>query len=731
MDKDLHVTSVRSQEGDELVNTILPSYHMFEATIFKKLEPNEESFKEDPPTYEMSPLNSGGVTPVCTMPSPTPLPEPTEFPFPSQTTFNQNSAELWETTVLANVHKLDNLADLGNVRASRLNAKITFTDKVCQKGQKPDIVDLSQRELKQGDFIHGFVTIENTNSEPVPFDMVYVVFEGVLSVLHTSNGPRDRKQPPTVFKFLNMLDLFASWSYANIDRLATDSGDPHDWCEGETDPYDNTVLAIDVKRLFQPGVTYKRFFSFRVPDRLLDDTCDMHSLDSHCQLPPSLGPAANLNTDKRSREYANITVKDFSFMDTSVSYSVSVRVIGRLSQYTNRLEKDRYALVSEASSPLRILPYTSDEPHKEYWIKKVNSCYKAFEEIVKDKIAQGESVLASMKSESSISLTPQSSRSSLAPVVSEKARHLYHVSDSETKKSSFGKSSDTNIYSHLSPYRKKTLTGYSKVLGVFSLVTPKRAYKTVYVPPPKFRNPMQGYNTKVTIPVDLSYYYDESAGQQEPPEPKSLNVELVVLTIRSKKHYIPVELNHDMCFPDHIVDDIESKKPSEEPETFDTIVVKPFHDHYTRLVSLMKKIGFDNEAFRVETSLFKDIKSMAMLQTKNINLLFPSVEIESTSEKSLGSHKNPATVPWTVSHSSTNPNYKIHTKRMAITVDLATCRLKGSSEHGSAKNAYDSFCLVPEFQLCLVARLYYFRITIKHKNGATQTVHVPLSIEDS
>ena len=26
-------------------------------------------------------------------------------------------------------------------------------------------------------------------------------------------------------------------------------------------------------------------------------------------------------------------------MDTSVSYSVSVRVIGRLSQYTNRLEK--------------------------------------------------------------------------------------------------------------------------------------------------------------------------------------------------------------------------------------------------------------------------------------------------------------------------------------------------------------------------------------------------------
>lgn len=743
---DLHlsmrpVTSNPTQEGDELVNTILPSYHMFEATIFKKLEPNEESFKEDPPTYEMSPLNSGGVTPIAsTAHSPSRV---LESYFPVSATedepnpeFNQNSGELWETTVLANVHKLPNLADAGNSRANHLDIAVTFTDRVCQKGQRPDIVDLSQREFKQGDFIHGFVTICNTHLEPVPFDMVYVVFEGVLSVVNSPNGPRDLKHPPTVFKFLNMLDLFASWSYANIDRLTTDSGDPHDWCVGETDPYDNTVLSIDVKRLFQPGVTYKRFFSFRVPDRLLDDNCDVHSLDCHCNIPPTLGATINLNTQKRLSRPSPSAIKDFSLMDTSINYTVSARVIGRLSQYTRSPAKDLYALVNEASRPIRVLPYTSDEAYRSYWASKVNSCYKVFVDDVHKKIQQGELVLLAKRSEPGLLhsmsnlLSPQLSRSSLAPMAlaGEKMRHLYHVSNHETKNLGPGKLNDANTYLHLSPYRKKTLAGHSKMLGVFSLLTPKSVYRTTYVPPPWFRNPFQGYETKVTIPLELSYYYDESTGIQTPPEPKSVSVELVVLSVRSKKHFIPVELNHEMCFRDHVVDDLETKKVPEELENFDSIVIKPFHDMYMRLVSLMKKIGFDDDAFRVETLFFKDIKSLAMLQTKYINLLIPALTIESSTKTSEGSHKTLSSVPWTASHSTSNPNYKILTKNMNITVDLGSCRLKGG-ENGVNHYAFDSFCLVPEFQMCLLARFYYFKVAVKHKNGATQTVHVPVSIQ--
>ncbi|OBA23176.1 hypothetical protein METBIDRAFT_101360 [Metschnikowia bicuspidata var. bicuspidata NRRL YB-4993] len=87
----------------------------------------------------------------------------------------------------------------------------------------------------------------------------------MLCVVQLGNGTKDSLNPPTVARFLNMLDLFASWSYANIDRLVTDSGGPHDWCEYDTDPWDNTQLSIDVKRLFLPHTT-----SFAISEGHLD-----------------------------------------------------------------------------------------------------------------------------------------------------------------------------------------------------------------------------------------------------------------------------------------------------------------------------------------------------------------------------------------------------------------------------------------------------------------------------
>lgn len=715
-------SSVRSTE-DELINSILPSYHMFQATVSKKLVPNEENFKEDPPTYEMSPLNSAGLTPIASgIQTPLSLTEPAAFPFPGQMeeAINEGSGDLWETTVLANVHKLVNLSETDNL-ASALNVQISITESVCQKGVKPNLIDISNQEFKQGDYIHGFVTIKNGSREPIPFDMVYVVFEGNL-VVQGSNTLGDQSNP-TVFKFLNMLDLFASWSYANIDRLVTDNGDPHDWCDGETDPYDGTVLSIDLKRLFQPGVTYKRFFSFRVPEKLLDDACETHSFDIHCEVPPSIGSACSLHSFKRTPESQK--VKDFCFIGTSIYYNVAARVIGRASRYNYKVLSDKYVLAREASIPIRVIPWTSHLEYQDYWLGKTNAFYKAFVESVEKKIEEGRSVLRSFQAPStSLILSRQ-----LSPVLltqsHEKIRQLYKFT--ETVKAPL-KEADSQIYQHLSPYRKKALTGYSKVLGVFSLSTPKTEYKTVYVPPLRYRNPLQHYNTTVKIPIDLSYFYED--GQlQVPPEPKKLTCELIVLTVRSKKHYIPVELNHEMCFKDQVVDDVNSKNPADGLDNFDSIVIKPFHDYYHTLVSLMKKIGFDNEAYRVETLIFKDIKSMAMLQTKHINLEVPDVKFASVTENSAGILKDMTSIPWAVAKSSTNSNYHVHTRRMEVVVDLNSCHAKGTSEPGPGKSGFDALTLVPGFQTCLMARFYYVRISVKHRNGTVQAVHVPLSIQ--
>ncbi|GEQ70651.1 hypothetical protein JCM33374_g4330 [Metschnikowia sp. JCM 33374] len=89
---------------------------MCESTISKKLSTNEEGFKEYPPLYEMSPMNSGGVTPVVSVPADNG--KISEFSFaaiPGQDTeqgtaekFNKNSADYWQSTVIAHVHNLDN-----------------------------------------------------------------------------------------------------------------------------------------------------------------------------------------------------------------------------------------------------------------------------------------------------------------------------------------------------------------------------------------------------------------------------------------------------------------------------------------------------------------------------------------------------------------------------------------------------------------------------------------------
>lgn len=745
----LPLNSVRSHEDDKLVNSILPSYHMFQATIRRKMVPQEENFKEDPPTYEMSPLHSGGITPVPSgLQSPQSEGAYNAFPFPvpdsddDDETFNQRSADLWEQTVLANVHKLDQLGEKNHV-SKNLCVEVHITSAVCQKGIKPDIIDISDNEFKQGDFIHGYITIKNTSSEPIPFDMVYVVLEGELAVVQANRGPGEPYYHPTVFKFLNMLDLFALWSYANIDRLATDNGDPHDWCNGETDPYDNTVLSIDVKRLFQPGVTYKRFFSFRLPDKLLDDNCEIHSLDVHCQPPPTIGSPRSLNVYSRAKpETGDPKLKDFSLIDTFASYKVAARVIGRASQYLNRITNDRYILAADVNLPFRVIPFSARPDYREQWNQQIRAQFKAFVEMVEERIQYGKRVLRSRDDENSLRSISNNSTSSLAsaltPISSalhpvrlgldvEKLRQLYHVSESMTGKGSSVKRDEAAVYLHLSPYKKKSFTGTSKVLGVLSLSTPKTDYTISYVPPPRYRNPLQQYETKVRIPLDLTYSCEKSAGHQTPPEPKKITCELVVLTARSKKHYIPIELNHDMCFREQVVDSLDSKSHGEEYDNLDNIVIRPFNEYYNTIVKLIKKIGFESDDFRVETQLFKDIKSLAMLQTKIINLVVPDVSITSSTEKSKGFYELPSNVPW-VQGESAHSKYNVFNKNIELLVDVDSCHMKGTTPPPPGKSAFDYICLVPDFQQCLMVRFYYFRISVKYGNGLVQLVNVPVLV---
>lgn len=727
----------RSLRDDELLNTILPSYHMFRATVSQRLVPSEESFKEDPPRYELSPINSLGLTPVISLQDPV---NPAshlsaalnglmgiEGDEDGEDVYNQNSADFWDKTVLANVHKLDNLKDGESPIASMLDVNVTFTESVCKIGVRPDIIDLSSVELCQGDFIHGFVTIKNNWTAPIPFDMVYVACEGILCVKSVPADVKEQDLPPVVYKFLNMLDLYASWSYANIDRLATDRGDPHDWCEGETDPLDNTVLSINVKRTFMPGITYKRFFSFRIPERLLDDCCDIHSLDAHCQLPPTLGQAYNLN-DHKNHFSKKGTFKDFSPMNSFVGYSVSARVIGRGSQYGLDLKQDKYVLVSESHKPFRVIPQTIQQLYPKSHNNEVNACFADLKTQIASKIELGQLVAAIMKTGSAGTLSSFSplstntSRSSLN-LLSDKVRHLYVL---PSRGGSISKKSEEKYYRHISSFKKKGITGSIKGSGTLYLSTPQTTYTLPYIPPLEYRNPFQGYKTTFRVPIEISYVCDKNDGGTVLPTIKEISSELIVLTISSRKHEIPIEFNHEMCFDDEIVDDMGTKRP-EDISSFESKVIRPFQAYYSTLIHLMKTIGFNDSAFRVETKLFKDVKCLAMLQTKKIILPISNVSIYENKNGVDDVCSSQDGIAYELKSSPINENFDIYSKSLEVEVDLKNCQWH-TFANTQVRKGLDLICLVPNFQKCFISRIYYLKLTVKYRHGVTQVLHLPISI---
>lgn len=729
----------RSNNDDEIINTILPSYHMFQATISKKLVPNEESFKDDPPEYELSPIHSGGLSPVASRATGSTSSlnaaavEDAHLDILENTAgegdhiFTQSSADFWNNTVLANVHKLQNLSEQNNVLARSLLVELKFTQSVCQVGQPPDIIDVLKAEYRPGDYLHGYVTIVNTHNEPIPFDMVYVAFEGILKVSPQPGLNKEKDTEPIVYKFLNMLDLFASWSYANIDRLVSDCGDPHDWCEGETDPRDNTLLSIDIKRTFMPGITYKRFFSFRIPERLLDDCCDTHSLDAHCQVPPTLGAGYSLNCPK-ARSLLGDNFKDFSQVNSFVGYSVTARVMGRASQYGIKLKQDRYVLASEDDFSIRVIPYSVSNHFPASHNHEVNANFKELVQQIAMKIEQGQLVAEGARSEgagalsSFIPVSTSASRTSLS-LLNDKVRQLY-VSPSRDEKAT--KKVDGRYYRHVSLYERKGLTGVIKSSGSIYVSTPQTTYQFSYVPPVHIRIPGKNYDSSIRVPIDYSFVCKKSSGNSSIPAIKDITAELVVMTISSKKHEIPLEFNHEMFFDDEIVDHMGIRK-KEDLTTFEKKVINPFQSYYSVLISLMKKIGLNDPAFRVETKLFKDVKSLAFLQTKRINLSLTKMSFFEDINGELVPCSDFQLMKYDVSSSSHDGNVVIHSKKLEVDITLQDFRWKAHPD-GDSQNGFDHICLVPEFQKCFMTRIYYLRLLFTHKHGVSQVLHVPISI---
>lgn len=667
-------------QDEELVN-ILPSYQMYRNTITKNLTPSED-LRSAPPLYDQL---SQYIQSEPTSPEP-----------------DMNDEE----TILENAHKLKRLTSVNKNVGKLLHVTIHLTESIGKPGEPYTIIDPLSKEYKQGNSIFGFVLITNKSTFPIPFDMFSVQLEGVLSFGNSNSTIVD--QAVETNTFLSMFDFNASWNDAFLDRLKTENNNPRrNTISQSFDARDGTYFHLDPKKVFQPGVTYKKYFAFVMPEKLLEDVC-LSSLIKHLQIPPTLGISKSeiisslrhkWKGGANSKRYASVT-NDLSFADVSVSYAISAKIIGRADTYkelvgANQLVNlEGYVVANEDYLHIRVIPVTQSvfALNRAMIIQEAKLLYNSLLENVKQVLAQGKEISLGMllqqvqEIENDMNLYPTPSSTELS-----KMRQMYMAK----------KLDESKVYEIFYPIKKKLVFGTSSVVGMLALSTPKKEYVMEYVSPTGYPN---GTPSILKIPIDIVYINNKKS---QPPE-LSISVELVALTLKSKKHPIPLVIHPDMLFEN------KNKGTSPSLDNFDVLTIKRFQNYAVQVSKLMK----DAPSLDIEPDMVRSIKGFAGLTSKYIHLKVQDVLFTSDGTK----YNSVNQAPWRKQVETKDFEEK-YVKQLVITANMGSLEVRPSR--------LTDFCLVPDFQNCMIARVYYLKIDVKMQSGEKLPLRVPIVLQRS
>lgn len=627
----------------------------------------------------------------------------------------------WRETILDNIHQLRNMSDSDNPSATSLEILVHFTAEVGEAGKVPTHIDPLNFEYKQGDFLNGYVLIRNKGTSPIPFDMFYVLFEGNFIV--SNSAAPSSLTPVKIRKFLEMYDFAASWNHALVNRLLCENA----FEQGSTtppDPVDGAHLCMGMSKQVQPGKLYKRFFTFKIPERLLDSECHDHNLPGHTQLPPTLGLSRR---ERMDWAHLHAPVDDLLFIDTATNYGVLARFIGKARKYgwepardaSTRLinaEGDEFVICKELVAYVRILQELPVplEQERAAAVEASRVMFHNFLLRVDQRIAVGHELKKAIESSDNGRAVDIATRLAAEEAVdarddAAKARQLYIPCTKRDCES---------VYRVLVPVTKRSVFGHDKHLGTFWVETASSEYLLNYILPQRFRygEPVDDTAWRIQVPLEVTYAPSSAVSKTGAvPEIRHVAAEFVAFTLKSNKRPIPVELNHDFLFRNG------PRDPG--PDTMDNfthLVKRPLRKRAAELYGLVNELGVDN--FRVEKSLVEDLSAMANLEEKYNNLVLHDVEVVDVLGKHYESSKG-IRVPL----GDPKQNYS---RKFSVCVDIAKA-LKKQPNQPRLKpgyKSYDHFTLVPSFQTCLLSRMYYLRIMLCLLSDQIVYVKVPVSI---
>ncbi|GME67008.1 unnamed protein product [[Candida] boidinii] len=350
--------ATRNEKLSHNMADVLPSFEMhnfmFNRSMFEDMSPHNEL-----PSYgQVDCFTAGRCLVTATTENTSTTNNNSDLSFIQS---NNNDSTQYENSLTSDNFRnpdefvLNNLDSIIKVDAP-LKVSIYITKKAgCYL--KPSERENPLKEYHAGDYINGYVLVENPHNKPCKFEMFLVSLEGYLTIPKNKNSTsKDNIIKKT---FLKMFDLAACFHYGHIDE-------------------DNPCSLIDIDGSMvgfcppeiQPKAVHKKFFSFRLPETLLDTTCE-HELSHHfVNLPPSFGVDVNSFNGRGSNIRIDdtlgygrlgdigspVVLRDLGDAGQSVSYSVNVRIIGNRDEYFNNfLNKTEKDVIKYTDSPSSFL----------------------------------------------------------------------------------------------------------------------------------------------------------------------------------------------------------------------------------------------------------------------------------------------------------------------------------------------------------------------------------------
>ncbi|ODV81713.1 uncharacterized protein CANTADRAFT_3792 [Suhomyces tanzawaensis NRRL Y-17324] len=236
---------------------------------------------------------------------------------------------------------LDNIDMLAKAPNSPIDIKIFVTKRVPLPNSQNEL-ETRLKEYTSGDVVNGYVVITNKSDKPVDFGLFTVSLEGTIKSTdkNLNSGPLDAHKYNKIIvkKFLKMYDLNASYGYTQVPSSAGVEYEAY-----TIDPTDECQIGLPPERILKPNSKYKKFFTFKFPNKLLDNSC-FNSLFSHLVPPPTLGLDRTCFHNRGETIQLNkalgygflnmrgtpILTKDYSFEDVSISYTIEAKFIDKL-----------------------------------------------------------------------------------------------------------------------------------------------------------------------------------------------------------------------------------------------------------------------------------------------------------------------------------------------------------------------------------------------------------------